>query len=250
MAMLLTELVARLDALLEPARFRDYAPNGLQVEGRADVRCVVVGVSASQSLLDAALACGADAVLVHHGYFWKNEDPRVTGIKKKRLQTLLANDISLLAYHLPLDAHPQVGNNACLAVELGLEVDGQCGEQGLLWHGHLAQPLSAAQWAHAVGERFGRMPQRLGRADKRVERVAWCSGGAQGYFDEAIALGVDAFLTGEASEQNHHMSIESDIAFLAAGHHATERYGIQALGRVLRDDYGIDVRWIDNDNPI
>ncbi|WP_028537194.1 Nif3-like dinuclear metal center hexameric protein [Paludibacterium yongneupense] len=248
--MLLTELVARLDALLEPSRFRDYAPNGLQVEGRAEVKHILVGVSAAQSLLDAAVEQGADAVLVHHGYFWKNEDPCVTGIKKKRLQALLANNISLLAYHLPLDAHPLLGNNARLAAELDLAVDGQGGEQGLLWHGRLAAPMTAADWSARVGARLRRPPVLLGRPDKRIERVAWCSGGAQAYFADAIALGVDAFLTGEASEQNHHMAIESDIAFLAAGHHATERYGIQALGQLLRDDYDMTVCWQDNDNPI
>jgi dinuclear metal center YbgI/SA1388 family protein len=248
--MQLTALLQHLDALLEPWRYKDYAPNGLQVEGRSEVQRIVCGVSASQALLDAAVARQADAVLVHHGYFWKNEDSRLIGLKRQRIRTLLQHDLSLLAYHLPLDAHLELGNNAQLAQRLALTVDGRCGESDLLWHGRLARPCLAADLASMVSDRLQRPAQLLGRADKPVARVAWCSGGAQGWFADAIALGVDAFITGEVSEQNYHMALESDCVFLAAGHHATERYGVQALAARLHNDFGMDVEYIDIDNPI
>ena len=248
--MQLAELTAYLDHLLEPWRFNDYAPNGLQVEGRGEVSRVVCGVTASQALIDEAVARRADAILVHHGYFWKGEDSRVLGFKKRRLQALLLHDISLLAYHLPLDAHPTLGNNAQLAEVLGLAVEGQGGEQDLLWHGHLAAPVSAGVWRDDISRRLGRPALLLGDADRPVRRVAWCSGGAQGFFDAAIAMGVDAFLTGEVSEQNQHMAMESGCAFVAAGHHATERFGIQALGRQAADDLGIEVVFVDLENPV
>lgn len=248
--MQLTEVVQHLDTLLEPWRFKDYAPNGLQIEGRSTVQRIICGVSASQALIDVAVARQADAILVHHGYFWKNEDSRITGFKRKRIKTLLQNDISLLAYHLPLDAHPELGNNAQLARVLSLQTSGQCGEQNLLWHGALPQACRADEWVAGVSDKLGRSAQMLGRADKQISRVAWCSGGAQGMFADAIALGVDAFITGEVSEQNQHMAMESDCVFVAAGHHATERYGIQALAARLRDDLGMDVEFIDLDNPI
>lgn len=245
-----SELIALLDATLEPWRFKDYAPNGLQVEGRDTVRKIVTGVTASQALLDAALARGADAVLVHHGYFWKNEDARVTGVKRRRLKTLLAADLNLLAYHLPLDAHPTLGNNARLAEVLGLAPEGQGGEQGLLWHGRVDVPQSARDFAARVSARLGREPLLLGPADKTVRRVAWCTGGAQGFFADAVALGVDAFVTGEVSEQNLHLAEEYGVAFVAAGHHATERYGIEALGEFVARETGVEVEFVDLPNPV
>lgn len=248
--MQLMDLIRHLDAELEPWRYKDYAPNGLQVEGRDEVLRIVCGVTASQALIDEAVARQADAILVHHGYFWKGEDARVTGIKRRRIKTLLEHDINLLAYHLPLDGHLTLGNNAQLARVLSLDVIGQGGEQDLLWHGRLAQPESAGRWVESVSRLLQRPAQLLGRADKTISRVAWCSGGAQGMFADAIALGVDAFITGEVSEQNQHMAIESDCVFVAAGHHATERYGIQALAAKLRDDLGMDVEFVDLNNPI
>ncbi|BAK78285.1 NIF3 family protein [Pseudogulbenkiania sp. NH8B] len=248
--MQLSELQRVLDAQLEPWRFKDYAPNGLQVEGRAEVRTIVTGVTASQALLDAAIWQQADAILVHHGYFWKNEDPRLVGIKKHRLQTLLAHDISLLAYHLPLDAHLELGNNAQLAKELGWQVEGQSGDQGLLWFGAVPQPQRADDFARAIGTHLGREALLLGSPDKEVRRVAWCTGGAQGYFADAIALGVDVFVTGEVSEQQHHMALEYGVAFVAAGHHATERYGIQALGAWLSNNHEVSVVFADIPNPV
>lgn len=248
--MKLSALVSRLDGLLEPSRYKDYAPNGLQVEGRAEVGKIVTGVTASQALIDAAIECGADAILVHHGYFWKGEDACLSGIKRQRISSLLRHDISLLAYHLPLDGHLDLGNNAMLGKRLGLEALGQSGEQGLLWHGDWRETGDAARLNAHISSILGRSALLLGRPDKLVRRVAWCTGGAQGFFADAIALGVDAFITGEASEQNYHMAMESDVAFIAAGHHATERYGIQALGEHLMKHEGIKVEFIDLNNPV
>lgn len=248
--MRLNDVVSTLDALLEPWRYKDYAPNGLQVEGRAEVGKIVSGVTASQALIDAAIERQADAILVHHGYFWKGEDASISGMKRQRIRSLLQHDISLLAYHLPLDGHAEWGNNASLGRMLGFEPQGQAGEQGLLWHGQWSEGGDAARLNQHVSSILGRSALLLGRTDKPVRRVAWCTGGAQGFFADAIALGVDAFITGEASEQNYHMAMESDVAFIAAGHHATERYGIQSLGEHLMKSTGIKVEFIDINNPV
>ncbi len=244
------ELVEYLDGLLEPGKFRDYCPNGLQVEGRPAVRRVVAGVTASQALLDAAVACDADAILVHHGYFWKGEDARVTGLRKRRLGTLLAHDINLLAYHLPLDAHPVLGNNAQLASRLGWQPDGRFGEQDIAWLGRSTDQEDAFSLAARVSRVLGREPLLVGGSARPVRRIAWCSGGAQGYFEQAIALGVDAYVSGEISEQTVHLARESGVAYLACGHHATERYGVQALAAHLAENCGLDCRFVDIDNPV
>ena len=246
----LYKLEAYAGELLEAARFRDYCPNGVQVEGRTEVGLVVSGVTASLDLLKAAAAAGADAVLVHHGYFWKNEDARITGVKRGRIELLLRHNISLLAYHLPLDAHPKLGNNAQLALKLGFEIEGWFGEQATACHGTLAGPLTLAQLGEGVRDRLGRTPLIIGDPERKVRRVAWCSGAAQGYFEEAIRLGVDAFLTGEISEQNVHLARETGVAFIAAGHHATERYGVRALGEHLAVHCGIRHQFIDIANPV
>lgn len=248
--MKLVELVEYLDRLLEPAKFRDYCPNGLQVEGRAEVRRIVAGVTASQALLDAAVAVQADAVLVHHGYFWRGEDGRITGMRKRRLATLIENDISLLAYHLPLDAHPTLGNNAQWAAVLGWQVQGRFGEQDIGWVGTLPQPQTVAELATGLTGALGRAPLVIGDPARPISRLAWCSGGAQGYFEQAIALGVDAYLSGEISEQTVHLARESGVAYFAAGHHATERFGAQALALHLAEHCGLDCRFVDVDNPV
>jgi dinuclear metal center YbgI/SA1388 family protein len=247
--MLLSELENYTGQLLEVERFRDYCPNGLQVEGRGEVKKLVSGVTASLDLLKAAVEMGADAVLVHHGYFWKNEDSRVVGVKRARLEWLLRHNVSLLAYHLPLDAHPQLGNNAQLAGMLGAEIEGWFGEQNIAAHGSLSGPLPLSAWIGKVADNLGRMPLAIGDANKPVRRVAWCSGGAQGYFEEATRLGVDAFLTGEISEQSVHVARETGVAFIAAGHHATERYGVQALGAHLAERFGIEHCFVEISNP-
>jgi dinuclear metal center YbgI/SA1388 family protein len=248
--MLLTELSDYNASLLQTNLFKDYCPNGVQVEGRAEVRRIATGVTASQQVLDAAIAWGADAILVHHGYFWRNEDATIIGIKKKRIAQLLRNDVSLLAYHLPLDAHAELGNNAQLGKLLGLVAHGRFGEQNIVWLGALERPQPLAQFAQLIAHDVQRTPQVIGDINKNIRKVAWCSGGAQNYFEAAIAQGVDAYITGEISEQNFHLANESGVAFIAAGHHATERLGIQALGEHLAKQFGLEHRFFDQDNPI
>ncbi|ANI13510.1 Nif3-like dinuclear metal center hexameric protein [Pseudomonas citronellolis] len=251
MAIDLTELVEEADRYLDAARIQDYCPNGLQVQGRPQVRRIVSGVTASQALLDAAVAAQADAVLVHHGYFWKGENPCVVGMKQRRLKTLLAHDISLIAYHLPLDLHPQVGNNVQLGQQLGLDIEGPLepgNPRSIVLLGAPPAPVAPADFAAHVARVLGREPL-LVEGERPIRRIAWCTGGAQGYIDQAIAAGVDAYLTGEVSEQTVHSARENGITFIAAGHHATERYGVQALGRYLAERFGIEHRFIDCPNP-
>jgi dinuclear metal center YbgI/SA1388 family protein len=247
------ELTRYLDQLLETGRFHDYCPNGLQVEGRGEVRRLVAGVTASQALVDAAIARGADALLVHHGWFWRGEDGRVTGFRKTRLQALLAHDISLIGYHLPLDGHAQFGNNAQLAKVLGWTVDGRFGEQDIGWHGRPAAPTTLIDLTRTITSQLRRAPlviSAAGEPGRPVRRIAWCSGGAQSNFEEAVALGVDVYLSGEISEPNVHLARESGVAYIAAGHHATERYGVQALAVHLAERFGIECEFVDIDNPV
>ncbi|MDO8988777.1 MAG: Nif3-like dinuclear metal center hexameric protein [Sideroxyarcus sp.] len=248
--MRLTELRDYIESELAVSRFRDYCPNGLQVEGRAEVRRIASGVTASQAVLEAATAWGADAILVHHGYFWRSEDAAISGIKKRRVAHLLKHDVSLLAYHLPLDAHPEFGNNAQLGEMLGFIEKGRFGEQDIAMHGVLEHPQTLQQLAQLVQHTLQRAPQVIGYANPNIARIAWCSGGGQGYFEQAVALGVDAFLTGEISEQNVHVAQETGVAFIAAGHHATERYGVQALGEHLAERFGLEHRFFDQDIPV
>ena len=238
------------DALLQPEKFRDYGPNGLQVEGDREVRLLVSGVTASRALIEAAIDAQADAIVVHHGLFWRGQDGRVTGWMRERLRLLLGHGIHLFAYHLPLDAHPELGNNAQLARVLGLQADGRFGEQDLGFVGAAAntwdRPQALAEHVAAV---LGRPVTCVGGSDRPVRRVAWCTGGAQGYFESAIAQGVDAFITGEISEPQAHLARETGVAFLACGHHATERYGAPALGAHVAQALGISHRFIEIDNP-
>ncbi|QFU74961.1 Nif3-like dinuclear metal center hexameric protein [Halioglobus maricola] len=253
MSVKLDELLAFLDATLEPDRFRDYCPNGLQVEGRPVVGRIATGVTANQALLDAAIEWGADAILVHHGYFWKGESAPVVGMKRRRLGALLKADVSLLAYHLPLDAHPELGNNACLGQLLGIEgldpLDPQ-DRQGVGNIGSLPEPVSAARFCSQVAALTGQKPLLIGEDDRLVRRVAWCTGAAQSYIDAAVAAGADLFLTGEVSEPTVHTAREEGIQFVAAGHHATERYGVQAVGERLAELFGLEHRFIDVPNPV
>jgi len=248
--MRITELIDYTGALLQVERFRDYCPNGLQVSGRHEVRRIVSGVSASMALLEAARDLSADLVLVHHGYFWKNEDPRLIGIKHDRLKLILQEDFNLAAYHLPLDAHPELGNNAQLGKLLGLELDGWFGEQGIAAHGRISAPLSLAEFGEKVAAALQRTPLVVGDVDREIRRVAWCSGAAQDYLAQAVTLGVDAYLTGEVSEHTVHLARESGVAFIAAGHHATERYGIRALGEHLAATFGLEHHFVDIPNPV
>ncbi len=241
------DLSAYLDALLECERFRDYCPNGLQVEGRPRLRRILCGVTACQALIDAALEQGADALLVHHGWFWRGEEGRIHGIRRKRLKTLLEHDLALFAYHLPLDAHAELGNNAQLAHRMGWQVDGRFGEQEIGFLGRASG--SAAQIARQLAAMLGREPLLAGEGGRTVQRIAWCSGGAQGWFEQAIAAGADLYVSGEISEQTVHLARESGVPYLAVGHHASERYGVQALGAHLEARFGIECPYVEIDNP-
>ena len=244
------ELANYLNELLETERFKDYCPNGLQVEGRCEISRIVAGVTANQALIDAAIARDADALLVHHGWFWCGEDGRVTGFRKVRMQSLLKHDINLLAYHLPLDAHPQFGNNAELARRLGWTVEGRFGEQDIGWFGTLPEAASLNDLTQAVAQMLERHPLVIGNQNQTIKRIAWCSGGGQNYFEQALVKGVNAFLCGEISEHNVHLARESGTAFIVAGHHATERLGIQALARHLEEKFAVPCEFVDIDNPV
>jgi len=253
MSVSLTSLVKYCEELLNVKEFKDYCPNGLQVEGASTVRRIISGVTASQALLDAAVKYDADLVLVHHGYFWRGEDERVTGMKKQRLKTLLTHDISLLGYHLPLDAHPELGNNATLAKRMGWIIteglDGPLGRAiGMV--GELSTPMSGQALAAQLAQALGREPLYIQGIDRAIKKVAWCTGGAQGYIDKALAAGVDAYISGEVSEPTYHFAKEMGIEYFAAGHHATERYGVQALGEHLSKRFDIEHRYIELDNPV
>ncbi len=240
-----------LDALLQPDKFKDYGPNGLQVEGDREVHLLVSGVTASRALIEAAIEANADAILVHHGLFWRGQDGRVTGWMRERLRLLLTHGIHLFAYHLPLDAHPELGNNAQLGCVLGLRTEGRFGEQDLACvgqslNGGWSSPQGLAD--HVAGA-LGRQVTCVGDSARPVRRVAWCTGGAQGYFEAAIAAGADAFITGEISEPQAHLARETGVAFLACGHHASERYGAPAVGARMAQDLGFVHRFIEIDNP-
>ncbi|MGV3655613.1 MAG: Nif3-like dinuclear metal center hexameric protein [Noviherbaspirillum sp.] len=246
------ELAGYLVQALDINRIRDFCPNGLQVEGRPAIRTLVTGVTASLALIEAALDHGADALLVHHGYFWRGEDARVVGPKRRRLQRLLANDLNLFAYHLPLDMHPELGNNAQLAGQLGLAATGRFGEDGLGWLGGPADgaSLSVGELAQRIGQRLGRQPLVIGDPAQPAGQIGWCTGAAQNFLSDAIAAGANTYLSGEISEPTVHLARETGVAYLACGHHATERYGVQALGRHLADRFGIRHEFIDIDNPV
>lgn len=247
------ELTSYLEQLLEVPRFNDYGPNGLQVEGRVEVHRLVSGVTASLALIEAAVAAQADAIVVHHGLFWRGQDGRVTGWMRQRLAALLAHDINLYAYHLPLDAHPTLGNNAQLARVLGWTVEGNFGDKAL---GCLGRPgldadatVSLADLSQHIATVLARPPVVASGDGRPVRRVAWCTGGAQGYFEAAIAAGADVYVSGEISEPQAHYARETGVAYIACGHHASERYGAQALGTHLAERFGLAHQFIDIDNP-
>jgi dinuclear metal center YbgI/SA1388 family protein len=238
-----------LNELLRPEGFKDYGPNGLQVEGRSEVRLIVSGVTASLAFIDAALAAGADMLLVHHGLFWRGQDGRLTGWLKQRVARVLAADVNLFAYHLPLDAHPELGNNAQLGLRLGLQADARFGEQDLGFIGPAGPARSAAALAQAIHQALGRAPLLLPGDGRPLRRVAWCTGGAQGSFEAAIAAGADLYLSGELSEPQAHLARETGVAYLACGHHATERYGAPAVAAWVAARHGVEHRFIEIDNP-
>lgn len=243
-----SDIESYLNTLLEADRFRDYGPNGLQVEGRDEVRKIVSGVTASRDFIDAAIAAGADALLVHHGLFWRGHDGRLTGWLKARVERLLAAGVSLFAYHLPLDAHAALGNNAQLGARLGLAADARFGEQDLGFIG-AAPTASLEALAATVRERLAREPLVVPGDGRALSRIAWCTGGAQGFFEAAVAAGADAFLTGEISEPQAHLARETGVAFLACGHHATERYGAPAVAAHVAGRFGLVHEYVEIPNP-
>ena len=239
-----------LNSLLQPERFSDYCPNGLQVEGKQEIKHIVTGVTASYALLEAALEANADAVLVHHGYFWRGEALPIVGIKKRRIQFLLQHDINLFAYHLPLDMHPKLGNNVMLAKQLGLNITGKSGEKEMLLLAELNAPHTLKTFVKLIETKLNRKPQVIGDLNTSVKTVALCTGAAQGYIDQAVAARVDVYISGEISEQTVHVARESGMSYISAGHHATERYGIRALGEHLAQKFGLHHTFIDIDNPV
>lgn len=253
MSVRVSEIIAYTNSVLKPENFKDYCPNGLQVEGKQEIKKIVSGVTACQGLLDAALAAKADLILVHHGYFWKGEEPTIVSIKKRRLQTLLVNDLNLLAYHLPLDAHAQFGNNVQLAQKMGWSIasgmDGDVG-QSIVLLGELETPLTAAQLSQQITQKLARTPLCIEGHQRLIKKIAWCTGSAQSYIEAVASHGVDAFISGEISEQTVHLARELGVTYFSAGHHATESYGVQALGEHLAAKFAIEHEFIDIANPV
>ena len=248
----LKELTVYTNTYLQIDCFQDYCPNGLQVEGKGNIKRLITGVTASQALLDAACEKDADVILVHHGYFWRNEDTRVVGIKRTRLATLLQNNISLLAYHLPLDTHPEVGNNVQLGKLLGIEIDGvlQRDSQSVCGSvGHLPTAISAEQFAQILNEKLSRTCTHVHAGPPDIAVIGWCTGAGQGFIELAVEQQLDAYISGEISEPTTHIAREAGIHYFAAGHHATERYGVQALGKHLAQKFGLSHEFVDMDNP-
>jgi dinuclear metal center YbgI/SA1388 family protein len=248
----LMELETYCNELLDSTAVEDYCPNGLQVDsGGGVVRRLVSGVTASQALIDAAVERGADLVLVHHGYFWKGESQVLTGIKGRRIRALINNGISLMAYHLPLDRHPELGNNRMLAHRLGVEDARPMDErEGLLWRALLPRAETPQAFIQRLTTATDRPPLHLEGGGEQIERIAWCTGAAQGYIERAAEAGMQAFVSGEVSEQTCHLARELGIHYFAAGHHATERYGVQALGGHLAERFGLEHHFIDIPNPV
>ena len=249
----LKELVIYVHTLLDVDAFNDYCPNGLQVEGTHEVASLVSGVTANRDLIEAAIRKNADVILVHHGYFWRGETACIVGMKRKRLKLLLEHDISLLAYHLPLDAHPELGNNARLAALLGVHTCGglfQTDDLSKGLYGKFIEPTSAASLAKLIEQQLARPPLVVAAGPERIKTVGWCTGAGQSFIDQAIARGLDAYISGEISESTVHAARESGTHYFAAGHHATERYGVQALGEHLAQVYGLQHHYVDIDNPV
>ena len=252
--MLRSEFELLLNQTLSPNRFKDYAPNGLQVEGKKEINRVVTGVTACQALIDAAIEHKADAIFVHHGYFWKNETPQIVGMKYRRISALIKHDINLYGYHLPLDAHPVLGNNAGLADAIGLLnrtglQSGVAIEESIGVVGELKEPVSVSVFRAMVEKAVEREVLFECVGDRKIHRVALCTGGAQGYIEQAVDAGADVYITGEVSEQTIHIAREMGIHFIAAGHHATERFGVKSMAAFLSEECGLDAVFIDIDNP-
>lgn len=246
----LAEVLAYIDELFAACEHEDYCPNGLQVAGRSEVNHILCGVTASEDLIRTALSKQADTLLVHHGYFWRGEDMRIMGMKKKRLELLIRNDINLLAYHLPLDLHPTLGNNAQLGKMLDMEVEGVLPAPAIGNYGSLVQAVSPADFSRRIEAAFARLPLHLSGGKRSIKRVAWCSGAGQKFIEEAKSLGMDAYLSGEVSEWTYHFALENHIDYYAIGHHASERYGVQRLGEAVAARFGVQYEYADLPNPV
>ncbi|MDO4997294.1 MAG: Nif3-like dinuclear metal center hexameric protein [Neisseria sp.] len=244
-----TEILQWCDETLQTKTFKDYAPNGLQVEGADGISTIMTSVTASQAAIEAAIKQGAQMLLVHHGMFWKSEPIEIIGWKKRRIAALIKNDINMVGYHLPLDAHETLGNNAQLAQKCGWQTDYRCGEQNLLNIGHLPQTQTLADFVANMEQVLQRKATVVGNLQQNVQKVAWCTGGAQGFFQQAIDEGVDVFVTGEISEAQFHLANETGVAFVSAGHHATEKFGVRALGEALVMQFGVKIYHFDEQNP-
>ncbi len=241
--------------LLNVSAFKDYCPNGLQIQSSDDdqlIKKLVTGVTACEALIDQAIERNADAIIVHHGYFWKGESQALTGMKGRRIRKLMQNNISLLAYHLPLDAHPQLGNNMQLAQRLEIDITGGLddGDFPIGNIGELKKMQTLSQFSEVIHTALNRAPLVIGDEQRPLKRIAWCTGAAQSYLEKAADQGVDCFISGEISEPTVHIARELDIAYIAAGHHATERYGVKALGEHLQQQFTVDVEFVDIDNPV
>ncbi len=245
----LKHLTSYINELLDIDTFKDYAPNGLQVEGKGKLKKIITGVSATQALIETAIEKEADAIIVHHGWFWKGEDPCITGMKYKRLKLLMQHNISMLGYHLPLDAHPELGNNAQLAKRLNIQIEDVMGNQGVGNFGRLEEYTSLEKLGSNIETSLNRKPLLISAGDHAIRRVAWCTGGAQNHINEAVEAGVDAYISGEISEHTVHIARESGVHYIAAGHHATERYGVEALGEFVAAKFGLLHEFVDIDNP-
>jgi len=245
----ITTITTYIDGLLDSKSFDDYSPNGLQVQGKTDIRKIVTGVSATQAFIEAAIEKEADAILVHHGWFWDKEDPRIVGMKYKRLKLLMDHDISLLGYHLPLDAHPELGNNAQLAKRLDIQIEDVMDKQGVGNYGRLPEYISLEKFGENIEKSLERKPMLISGGDHAIRKVAWCTGGAQNWIHKAAEAGVDAYISGEISEHTVHVAREMGVHYIAAGHHATERYGAMALGEHVAAKFGLLCEFVDIDNP-
>ncbi|MEW8659021.1 MAG: Nif3-like dinuclear metal center hexameric protein [Candidatus Thiodiazotropha endolucinida] len=246
----LLSLESYCNELLKVDEFNDYCPNGLQVEAGQQVEKLMLGVTACQAVIEAAEDWGADALLVHHGYFWSGEGLPLRGLKAKRVGALFRQRTALLAYHLPLDAHAEYGNNRQLGERLNLTPADPLSDGSLIWHTTLSDPVSAKALAQRIGDRLDRRPTHIAPDDKPLSRIGWCTGAAQGSIEEAAEQGLDAYISGEISEQTVHLARELGIHYYAAGHHATERYGVQALGRHLAERFSLEYRFVDVENPV
>lgn len=244
-----THFLSELNILLNASAFKDYCPNGLQIQGAASITKIATAVTASKSVIQSAVAWGADSLLVHHGYFWKGEASPLVGMKYERIAMLIQNNINLIAYHLPLDAHETLGNNVQLATQLGFSVLGQLPEQNLVWYGS-SHVQTLRELTQVVSHALKRAPQVIGNPDYLVGKIAWCTGAAQDFIVDAAAFGCQTFISGEVSERTYHEARELGINYLACGHHATERYGVQELGRYINKNFGLECCFFDEDNPI